>query len=118
MHHVPNYDRGSSETFAMVGASFLPEVLDFIVKGTIYDAAASVKDATLASLSIGSLELVPAFRPAVTQYEAYTTNATDTITVAAKDSATWAEGKNTVTVTVTNSPATKVYTVEVTANPS
>jgi len=137
IHHVPNYDRGSAETFAMVGADFLPEVLDFIVKGTIYDAAASVKDATLSSLSIGSLQLVPAFTPSVTQYEAATTNATDAITVACKDSshasavikngtttvtsgnsATWSEGENVVTVTVTNSGATKVYKVKVTANPS
>lgn len=35
IHHVPNYDLGSAEAFAMVGASFLPEILDYIVKGTI-----------------------------------------------------------------------------------
>ncbi len=133
IHHVPNYDRGAAETFAMVGADFLPEVLDFIVKGTIYDDASDVKDASLAALTIGSLELVPAFTPAVTQYSATTTNAANTITVAAKDStnatavikngsttvtsgnaATWVAGKNTVTVTVTNGNASKVYTVEVT----
>lgn len=133
IHHVPDHDRGSADTYAMVGASFLPEILDFIVKGTIYDAAASVKDANLASLAIGSLTLEPAFNPAVTSYAATTTNATNTITVAAKDStnatavikngsttvtsgnaATWVAGKNTVTVTVTNGNASKVYTVEVT----
>ena len=35
IHHVPDYDRGSADTYAMVGANFLPEVLDYIVKGTI-----------------------------------------------------------------------------------
>lgn len=132
IHHVPNYDRGAAETFAMVGADFLPEVLDFIVKGTVYDAAGDVKDASLSALAIGSLELTPAFTPAVTQYSATTTNATNTIAATAKDSgatvaikngttsvnsgsaATWANGDNVVTVKVTNGDAEKTYTVLVT----
>lgn len=132
IHHNGDYDRGASDTFAMVGADFLPEVLDFIVKGTIYATTADVKDPRLASLSIGSLELSPAFTPAVTQYEATTKNATNTITAAAKasgatvvikngsttvasgNSATWAAGKNVVTVEVTHGTATKTYTVIVT----
>ena len=132
IHHVPDYDRGSADTYAMVGADFLPEILDFIVKGTIYDSAEDVKDASLSALSIGSLELVPAFTPAVTQYSATTSNATNNITVTAKDSgatavikngsttvnsgsaATWAAGDNVVTVKVTNGDAEKTYTVHVT----
>ena len=132
IHHDPNYNRGAAQTYAMVGANFLPEVLDFIVKGTIYATTADVKDPRLASLSIGSLELSPAFTPAVTQYEATTKNATNTITAAAKaagatvvikngsttvasgNSATWAAGKNVVTVDVTHGTATKTYTVIVT----
>ena len=132
IHHVPDYDRGSAETFAMIGADFLPEILDFIVKGTIYASADDVKDASLSALTIGSLELTPAFTPAVTQYSATTTNATNTVTVTAKDegatavikngnttvnsgsAATWSEGENVVTVTVTNGSATKTYTVNVT----
>lgn len=132
IHHVPDYDRGSADTYAMIGADFLPEILDFIVKGTIYDSADDVKDANLSALSIGSLELVPAFTPAVTQYSATTSNATNNITVTAKDSgatavikngsttvnsgsaATWATGDNVVTVKVTNGTAEKTYTVHVT----
>lgn len=132
IHHVPNYDRGAAETFAMVGADFLPEILDFIVKGTIYDAAGDVEDASLSALTIGSLKLTPDFTPAVTQYSATTTNATNTIAATAKDSgatvaikngttsvnsgsaATWANGDNVVTVKVTNGDAEKTYTVLVT----
>lgn len=132
IHHVPDYDHGSADTFAMLGADFLPEILDFIVKGTIYANAAAVKDASLSALSIGSLELVPAFTPAVTQYSATTSNATNNITVTAKDSgatavikngsttvnsgsaATWVTGDNVVTVKVTNGDAEKTYTVHVT----
>lgn len=132
IHHVPNYDRGAAETFAMVGADFLPEILDFIVKGTVYGAAGDVEDASLSALTIGSLGLTPAFTPAVTQYSATTTNATNTIAATAKDSgatvaikngttsvnsgsaATWANGDNVVTVKVTNGDAEKTYTVLVT----
>lgn len=89
-------------------------------------------DATLDSLTIGSLALTPAFSSEVTEYTATTTNATNTITavphvgtatvaitvngdpVASGSAATWETGENTVLVTVTNGTAQKVYTVTVT----
>ncbi len=93
---------------------------------------AAPKSADLASLSIGSLTLSPAFAADKTEYTVATTNATNTITAAAQDgsasieikvgstevtnggSATWASGSNTVTVKVTNGSAVKTYTVTVT----
>lgn len=89
-------------------------------------------DTTLSALTIGSLTLDPTFDPAVTAYTASTTSATNIITATANDaeatvsikngetsvtsgsSATWVAGENTVTVTVTNGSASKVYTVIVT----
>lgn len=93
---------------------------------------AQVADATLSALSIGSLELTPAFGAETTVYAASTTNATDTVTATATDegatvaitvgessvesgaAATWQAGENTVTVTVTNGTETKTYVVTVT----
>ena len=95
-------------------------------------AVDATPDATLASLSIGSLTLSPAFAADTTEYTATTSNATNVINAAAKDSAatvaikngdnavengtaaTWSEGENTLTVTVTNGSAIKTYTVTVT----
>lgn len=88
-------------------------------------------DVTLASLSIGTLALEPAFDPAVTEYATTTTNATNSVTATATDEgaevaiqvngvelttefATWDEGDNTVVVTVTNGTDIGVYTVSVT----
>jgi hypothetical protein len=89
-------------------------------------------DATLSALTLGSLTLTPSFDPSVTSYTTDTTNTTNTINAtAASDSAsvailansqtvvngnsiTWQTGANTVTVTVTNGAATKVYTITVT----
>lgn len=91
-------------------------------------------DATLGSLRIGSKALTPAFAPATTTYTAATTDATNTITavpatagatveitvgtetVSNGSAATWADGENTVTVTVTaeDGTTTKAYTVTVT----
>ena len=86
----------------------------------------------LASLTIGSLTLSPAFSADTTLYTATTSNATNTVSAAAADndatvaikvnneshtsgqSATWDTGANTVVVTVTNDGATKTYTVIVT----
>ena len=91
-----------------------------------------IADARLASLSIGSLTLSPAFNKSIFHYTAATTNATNTITAVAKDgeatveilngstsvangaAATWATGENIVTVTVTNGTADEAYTVVVT----
>jgi phi13 family phage major tail protein len=89
-------------------------------------------DATLDSLTIGSLALTPAFSSEVTEYTATTTNATNTITasphaeaatvaitvngdpVASGSAATWETGENDVEIVVTNGATTKTYTVTVT----
>lgn len=89
-------------------------------------------DAALASLSIGSLTLSPAFAADTMEYTATTSNATNVVNAAAKDSkatvvikngstavengsaATWSDGENTLTVTVTNGSSVKTYTVTVT----
>lgn len=88
--------------------------------------------ARLSGLTIGALSLTPEFDPDVTEYTATTTNATNTITATPEDegatvtilngetpvdngsAATWTEGANTLTVTVKNGTAQKVYTVTVT----
>ncbi len=92
-----------------------------------------IADARLASLTIGSLTLSPAFNKSVFVYEAATTDATNKITAVAMNgeaeididlndgtavangaSATWGEGENTVEITVTIGEATETYTVIVT----
>ena len=88
-------------------------------------------DATLRSLSIGSLALTPAFSASVTEYTATTTNATNTVSAAANDqsatvaitvndepisggsAATWETGENEVKIVVTNGSTIKTYTVTV-----
>lgn len=88
--------------------------------------------ARLSGLTIGALTLTPTFEPDTTEYTANTTNATNTITATLEDddatvtilngetpvengtAATWSEGANTVTITVKNGTAQKVYTVTVT----
>lgn len=87
--------------------------------------------AALQSLTIGGLELSPAFDPSKTTYTATATNAKDTIsavpTMGSSVSITagktraqnggainWAQGSNVVTITVTNGDNSKVYTVTVT----
>lgn len=101
---------------------------------TSEDAASSeaAPDASLASLSIGSLTISPAFSADTMEYTATTSNATNVVNASAKDSkavitikngdtavengsaATWDEGENVLTVTVTNDSAIKTYTVTVT----
>lgn len=98
----------------------------------VIPSAKTKSDATLSSLSIGSLSLSPAFDKDTAAYTASTSNATNTITVASTDpnaaieikngstvvenggSATWSSGENTVTVKVTSGAAEKTYTVIVT----
>lgn len=88
--------------------------------------------ARLSGLTIGALTLDPTFDPDVVSYTANTTNATNAITATPEDdeatvtilngdtpvsngaAATWAEGANTVTITVKNGTVQKVYTVTVT----
>lgn len=91
----------------------------------------------LKALIVGALELTPAFSREVTSYTATTENDSDIIVASPVDSnatvsidlndgtpvangtaATWAEGENTLEITVTNGTATKVYTVTVTKNSS
>lgn len=94
--------------------------------------AAGDRDASLSALTLGSLTLTPAFDPAVTQYTATTTNASNTVTASAKkpqaviaitngetpvtdgQSATWASGANTLTINVTYGTSAMTYTVAVT----
>lgn len=86
---------------------------------------------TLSGLTIGSLDLTPAFDPNETEYTAETTNASDKITATASDSdatvtitsddatiaddgtATWADGENEVEIEVENGTASKTYTATV-----
>lgn len=86
----------------------------------------------LASLTIGSLTLTPAFDANTTTYTATTSNDTDTVAATAADSgatvaiavngnshtsgasATWESGQNVVTVLVSKGGAVKAYTVVVT----
>jgi HK97 family phage major capsid protein len=93
---------------------------------------APVYDARLAKLTIGSLTLSPAFNKSVMVYTAATTNATNAINAVAIDgeatiaikvngvaaengaAATWADGVNTVDITVTSGTETETYSVTVT----
>lgn len=88
--------------------------------------------ARLSGLTIGALTLTPTFNADTTAYTVTTSAATNKITatpededatveilvgeteIESGDSATWSAGENTVTITVTNGDATKVYTVTVT----
>lgn len=98
------------------------------------EGAAASSDATLASLSLGTAALSPAFAANTITYTAATTNATNVVraipadagatvevklgnTAVANGSAvTWATGSNTLTVKVTaeDGTTTKTYTVTVT----
>lgn len=49
VHHVANYARTSAETHALSGVSMLPEVTNYIVKGTIEAAAAAASARAKAS---------------------------------------------------------------------
>jgi hypothetical protein len=88
--------------------------------------------ARLSGLTIGALTLTPTFDPNTTEYTATTTNATNTVTATPEDeaatitilngetpidngaAATWTGGANTLTITVKNGTAQKVYSVNVT----
>lgn len=92
------------------------------------------KDTSLSELKVGELALVPDFEPGIYSYAVTTTNASDTITVKAKDgnatatikngskvvasgsAATWESGKNSVTIEVVNGTDKSVYKIEVTKN--
>ena len=102
-----------------------------IVSNAIPGTVPTVLAPALATLSIGSVSLSPAFDPGIRNYTAATTNATNTITSTGADgasvtikngsttvtsgsSATWSEGANTVTITATKGGISTVYTVIVT----
>ena len=109
-----------------------PDVYRAWYTQVITPGQAVVKTAKLSSLAIGSLALTPEFAPAVLEYTAQTTNATNTIRATAADAdavieikngetvvsngaaATWADGTNTVTIKVTNGDVSETYTVTVT----
>jgi len=98
----------------------------------VYEPDYSVADASLSSLTLGSLTLTPTFASGTYSYTAETSNATNTVTAVATDNnatiaitvngnsigngqaATWVTGSNTVIVTCTNQSVTKTYTVTVT----
>lgn len=98
----------------------------------VYEPDYTDADATLASLTLGSLSLTPTFASETYEYTAQTSNATNTVTAVATDNnatiaitvngtsigngqaATWNTGSNTVIITVTNRSVTKTYTVTVT----
>lgn len=131
IHEYVDYTRMTAEDTVVNGMALFAERLDGIVKGTITAGGVSAR---LSGLTIGALTLDPTFDGDVTEYAATTTNATNTITATAEDddaeitilngetpvtngsAATWAEGANTVKVTLTNGAAQKVYTVTVTKN--
>lgn len=97
----------------------------------VYRESENPQLADLSGLQIGQLTLDPEFSSSVQDYEASTTNATNTITAVPVDenatvvikngdtvvpsgsAATWEEGENIVTIDVTNGPAHKIYTVVV-----
>lgn len=93
---------------------------------------AEAPDTTLSALTIGELTLDPTFDPSTTTYTTSTTNATNKITATPADEKStvsitvnetvvangsapaWDEGDNTVVVTVTNGTYNTLYTVIVT----
>jgi len=137
--------RGESITFQTPTTSgeFLPnhaatqDMLEVAVVDAEADAIAwcdevfGASDARLASLTIGSIALTPAFDPSVFVYYCTTTDATSTITATCKDvaatveilngvtevtngaAATWSAGANVLTCEVTNGDATATYYVTV-----
>lgn len=105
------------------------EAIAYIDSETNISGAGTAK---LSALTIGALALTPSFNADVTSYAVATENASDVVTAAATDpnatvtikngdttvtngsTATWSEGENTLTITVTSGTVTKVYTVTVT----
>lgn len=100
--------------------------------GSLRATGSAGSNCDLATLTIGSVSLSPAFDDEVTAYTATTSNATNTITATAESAdagvvitvngnsltsgsaATWKAGENAVKITVTNGANIKVYTVIVT----
>lgn len=126
IHEAADYSNMTAADTVVNGLLFFPERLDGIVVATIGG------NPDLTSLTIGGLDLTPAFDPATTAYAVATSNATNKVTAVAADpkatieikvgttavengsAATWAAGSNTLTVKVTSGDTTKTYTVTVT----
>lgn len=105
-------------------------------KVTQVDPPAASTDATLSSLSVGSLTLTPAFASGTLTYTATTTNASDVVTavpgnaaaamkltVGGKEiengtAATWATGSNMLQIVVTAADGTTTKTYKVTVTKS
>ena len=104
--------------------------------GSVYMAQASSNVAKLSALTISGVTLTPAFDPNITNYTASTTDASNTVSATAADSASatilvngsshtsgqsasWETGTNTVIVSVTKSGyVSRTYTVTVTKSGS
>ena len=143
VHHTPKYTNGTAETYADTGLLLFPEVTNFIVKATIGDGGNPPDDdddggqpsAHLATLSVGSLALEPAFDPEVMSYAVTTSNATNTVTAVPEDpdatvtitypdpdgqrhesgtAITWQDGTNNMSVAVSNGDEIMTYFVSVT----
>ena len=124
-----------NNAFLFLDISGLEETVN---KVQVIDGRTPSSDATLSSLSLGSAALTPAFASATTSYTASTTNATNVINAVPSDAGatvgvtlndavvangsalTWADGSNTVKITVTaeDGTTTKTYTVTVTKTAS
>lgn len=129
-HAQGNYGTAVSESYALMGMTLFAEYLDGIADITF--GGSGTGSANLLGLTIGTLELTPAFDAETTTYTAATTNASNKITAtpefadatveitvdgtAVENGAqyTWASGDNEVTAKVTNDSVTKTYTVTVT----
>lgn len=136
---IQSNDKGKGDFAFEFTAHYSLDDIDIVpfeiyIKGgaSAADSGSATPVVTLSSLTIGSLTLTPAFDPDTASYEATTENATNVITatptatgatvevkvgedtVSNGSAATWEDGENTVTVTVTNGAASKVYTVAVT----
>lgn len=126
IHEKADYTNLTAEDTVINGMTLFAEKIDGVVVGTIGN------NPELTFLTIGGLDLTPAFDPATTAYAVSTSNATNKVTAAAADpdatieikvgntavengsAATWATGSNTLTVKVTSGGVSKTYTVTVT----
>ena len=138
---IPLADAYAVELFYHYGTTVVTPDLIFKPKyvtaasgnsGNGNDSGTATANAKLSALTLGNLTLSPAFDADTTVYTAATTNATNTVTATAADNnatiaitngsttvangsaATWSDGENTLTITVTSGAATKTYTVTVT----
>lgn len=130
-HVQGDYDIASSKTYAIMGLTLFSEYLDGIAVITFGEDEAT-DSADLTAITIGDLELSPAFDAGTTTYTATATGESDKVTaktlytdaevaitngstrVKNGGTATWSAGTNTVTFAVTNDTTTKTYTVTVT----